>query len=148
MFKNSARTAKKTPHFTITKINWLTLFKEIIAVYSENHMKSTNTLCWQNAEWLRFQVLTAASMKMTVFGDIAPCSLVDVHRRFRSVYCLHHHGDEQLIALMMEAVSSSETQINLYQAERRNIPEDSHLHILLAVFFQAHIVNVCSIWKQ
>jgi hypothetical protein len=23
----------------MTKINWLTLFKEIIAVYSENHMK-------------------------------------------------------------------------------------------------------------
>jgi hypothetical protein len=37
VFKNSVRTAKKTPHFTITKINWLTLFKEIIAVHSENH---------------------------------------------------------------------------------------------------------------
>jgi hypothetical protein len=33
--KYSERTAKKTPHFTITTINWLTLFKEIIAVYSE-----------------------------------------------------------------------------------------------------------------
>jgi hypothetical protein len=27
---NSVRTSKRTPHFTITKINWLTLFKEII----------------------------------------------------------------------------------------------------------------------
>jgi hypothetical protein len=27
LFKNSARTSKRTPHFTITKINWLTLFK-------------------------------------------------------------------------------------------------------------------------
>jgi hypothetical protein len=36
IFKNSVRTAKKTPHFTITKINWLMLFKEIIAVYTEN----------------------------------------------------------------------------------------------------------------
>jgi hypothetical protein len=26
---------KKTPHFTVTKINWLTLFKEKIAVYFE-----------------------------------------------------------------------------------------------------------------
>jgi hypothetical protein len=43
IFKNSARTAKETPHFTITKINWLTLFKEIIAVYSENHTRPTNT---------------------------------------------------------------------------------------------------------
>jgi hypothetical protein len=45
MFINSVRTAKKTQHFTITKINWLTLFKEIIAVYSENHTKYINTKC-------------------------------------------------------------------------------------------------------
>jgi hypothetical protein len=37
--KNSVRTAKKTQHFTITNINWLTLFKEIIAVYCENNTK-------------------------------------------------------------------------------------------------------------
>jgi hypothetical protein len=43
LFKNSVRTSKRTQHFTITKINWLTLFKEIIAVYSENHMKPINT---------------------------------------------------------------------------------------------------------
>jgi hypothetical protein len=36
---NSVRTAKETQHVTITKINLLTLFKEIIAVYSENGMK-------------------------------------------------------------------------------------------------------------
>jgi hypothetical protein len=27
LFKNSVRTSKRTPHFTITTINWLTLFK-------------------------------------------------------------------------------------------------------------------------
>jgi hypothetical protein len=43
LFKNSVRTSKRTTHFTITKINWLTLFKEIIAVYSEHHAKLTNT---------------------------------------------------------------------------------------------------------
>jgi hypothetical protein len=45
LFKNPVRTSKRTPHFTITKINWLTLFKEIIAVYSENHAKPTNIKC-------------------------------------------------------------------------------------------------------
>jgi hypothetical protein len=40
---NSVRTSKRTPHFTITKINWLTLFKEIIDVYSENHTKPLHT---------------------------------------------------------------------------------------------------------
>jgi len=45
LFKYSVRTSKRTPHFTITKINWLTLFKEIIAVYTENHTKLINTKC-------------------------------------------------------------------------------------------------------
>jgi hypothetical protein len=45
LFKNSVRTSKRTPHFTITKINWLTLFKEIIAVYNENHTKPISTKC-------------------------------------------------------------------------------------------------------
>jgi hypothetical protein len=37
------RTSKRTQHSTIIKINWLTLFKEITAVYKENHMKPVNT---------------------------------------------------------------------------------------------------------
>jgi len=45
LFKNSVRTSKRTPHFTITKINLLTLFKEIIAVCTENHTKHVNTNC-------------------------------------------------------------------------------------------------------
>jgi hypothetical protein len=40
---------------------------------------------------MRFQVLTAASMKMTVFWDIVLYSL----EHFRgAAYCLHHQGDE------------------------------------------------------
>jgi hypothetical protein len=45
LFKKSVHTSKRTPHFTITKTNWLMLFKEIIAVYSENHAKPINTKC-------------------------------------------------------------------------------------------------------
>jgi hypothetical protein len=39
ILKDSVRTSKRTPHFTITKINWLKLFKEIIAVYIKNFTK-------------------------------------------------------------------------------------------------------------
>jgi hypothetical protein len=42
-------------------------------------------------------------------------------------YCLHHHSD-LLIALMMEAVSTSNASFNFDQTARGNIPEDSHLH--------------------
>jgi hypothetical protein len=55
-------------------------------------------------------------MKMTVFWDVAPCSLAEVYRGFS--------GDYYLI---VEAVSISETSVN-YQATQRNIPEDRHLH--------------------
>jgi hypothetical protein len=56
------------------------------------------------------------SVKMTVFWDVAPCSLVELYRHFRGA------------DLMMEAASASETSVNFYQTTRRNIPEDSHLH--------------------
>jgi hypothetical protein len=51
VFTNSARTAEKTQHFSVTKINRLTLFKEIIVVYSEHHAKPV-ILCGQHAELL------------------------------------------------------------------------------------------------
>jgi hypothetical protein len=31
-------------------------------------------------------------MKMAVFWVVAPCSLVEVYRRFRGTCCLHHQG--------------------------------------------------------
>jgi hypothetical protein len=34
----------------------------------------------------------------------------------------------QVIALLYEAVSTSETSVNFYHTTQRNIPEDSHLH--------------------
>jgi hypothetical protein len=36
----------------MTTSSWKMLFREIIAVYSENHMKPINTLCGQNEELL------------------------------------------------------------------------------------------------
>jgi hypothetical protein len=69
----------------------------------------------------RFQVLTAASMKMAVCWDVVPCGLVEFYRRFRGVA-------RSIIALIMESASTSETSLNFYQTTRHNIPEDSHLH--------------------
>jgi hypothetical protein len=62
---------------------------------------------------VRFQVLTAASMKFKVFWDVAPYSLIGVDRRF--------------ITLMMEAVCTSETLVNSSGIIRGYIPKDSKL---------------------
>jgi hypothetical protein len=52
---------------------------------------------------MRFQVLTATNMKMAVFFIIK--------------------------AMMMEAVTTSETSVNFYRTTRRNFPEGSHLQL-------------------
>jgi hypothetical protein len=46
----------------------------------------------RNRRDVRFQVLAAANIQMTVFWDIASCGVIEVDRRFRGVYCLHHQG--------------------------------------------------------
>jgi hypothetical protein len=44
------------------------------------------------------------------------------------------------IALMMEAVSSSETSVNIYQTTRRDFPEDSHLHTRRRENLKSHLI--------
>jgi hypothetical protein len=55
-----------------------------------------------------FQVLTAASVKMTAFWDITPCSFVEIDRRLRGVL---PPSWGWFIAPMMEAVRASETSV-------------------------------------
>jgi hypothetical protein len=40
----------------------------------------------------RFHVLAETRIKMVVFCDVEPCRLVDIDRRFREAYWLHHQG--------------------------------------------------------
>jgi hypothetical protein len=49
-FNSSFRTSQETHYVSATKPNRLMLFREIIAVYCENHTEHINTLCRQNAE--------------------------------------------------------------------------------------------------
>jgi hypothetical protein len=79
--------------------------------------------CWCHydscSHHVRFQVLMAANMKMTDFWDVAPCSLVEICRRFRGPYYF-------FIALNIKAIRTSETSVNLHQTTRRNNPKDGH----------------------
>jgi hypothetical protein len=113
LFKNSVRTSKRTPHFIITKINWLTLFKfnevsslevfhklqDYMASNSEAHNRYLTALEISNlikpgSFFVRFQVLAMICMKMAGFWDAAPCSLVLVSRCFRDAYSIHHQKEE------------------------------------------------------
>jgi broad-specificity NMP kinase len=50
IYKNSVRTSQETHYVSTTEPNRLMLFREIIAVYCESHVKHTNTLRGQIAE--------------------------------------------------------------------------------------------------
>jgi hypothetical protein len=81
---------------------------------------------------VRFQVLTAAGMKMTAFWDIAPChhsflmievvstskTSVDFYETIR-----HFFPRVVIIRAMMEALRTSETPVYFSETTRRYIPE-------------------------
>jgi hypothetical protein len=68
-------------------------------------------------------------MGMAVFWDVASYSLIYFDRRLGGAYCF-----------MMEAVSSSETSVRIYQTKRCNIPEDSHQHIRHHDYLKSQLV--------
>jgi hypothetical protein len=47
-----------------------------------------------------------------------------------------------VVVMMVEAVSTSETSVNFYQTKWRNNPEDSHLHTRRRENPKSHIVNL------
>jgi hypothetical protein len=47
-------------------------------------------------KYVRFHVLTAASMFRIVFWDVLPCKII-VDRRFRGAYCLLHQTSQKTI---------------------------------------------------
>jgi hypothetical protein len=67
---------------------------------------------------------------MAVFWDVTPCSLVEM-TDVSEVLTF-----SIIIALLMEAVSTSETSVTFYHSTRCNISEDSYLHSLQLTEFK------------
>jgi hypothetical protein len=65
------------------------------------------------------------NLKMAVFQDTVPFSLVETNRRFRVASFPNHQGDD----LMMEVVSTSEMSVSLFQTTWHSIPEQSSSYL-------------------
>jgi hypothetical protein len=72
-------------------------------------------------------------------------SHVEVDRRFRDAYCFHHQGDHSLppmMAVMIEAVRTSEMSVIFDVTARRYIPEDSKLPTRRREKFKCHTEKI------
>jgi hypothetical protein len=86
--------AKKTSHVRPYKIRQVQVTEDYCFLSTDDgaFRASKQTARDSGISVVRFQVPTATDMKFRVFWDVAPCSQVDVDRRFRGTYCLYHHS--------------------------------------------------------
>jgi hypothetical protein len=68
---------------------------------------------------------------MTAFWDIAPCNLIEVDRRFRGAYCLHHHGDHRLFQLLRDYTAQIPQDCQLHTRRRENLKSHKIIDTLL-----------------
>jgi hypothetical protein len=61
-----------------------------------------------STKYLKFQLLTAWSMKMTALLDIVHCSLVTIHRRYRGIRAI---VEPRIKAARTSATSFASTRI-------------------------------------
>jgi hypothetical protein len=84
--KNSVHTSRETHYVSATKSNRLMLFREIIAVYCENHMEHINTLCGQNAVYIN----SVRASQETHYVSATKSNRLMLFREIIAVYCENH----------------------------------------------------------
>jgi hypothetical protein len=77
---------------------------------------------------------------MAVPWIVVPCILIEVYRRFRSSFCLHHQGDGLGLTY--------ETSVNFYHTTVCNNPEESHFHSNIFCNFNAFLDKIHSVYVR
>jgi hypothetical protein len=109
------------------RLSW-NVWRKYVTCINTNQMIRNSVWVWNLCSlikaWhsVRFQVLTAACMNVTVFGAFMLPSLVDT-RIYRRLW------GAVLIRATMKAASTSETSVNFYETTRCSTPEDDHFRM-------------------
>jgi hypothetical protein len=56
---------------------------------SQSHFSKRYAGTWQ----VIAKITKSNTVKMAIFWVVAPCSVIEVYRRFRGACCLHHQGN-------------------------------------------------------
>jgi hypothetical protein len=115
LFKNSVRTSKRTPQFTITKINWLTLFKFIPNV----------TVCALCPKYQMAGSYTRSKLRALAKGDPRRVMLCSAECFF-PIWC-HFAWKSDVVQLWR---SSHVTQLSLTGCHLRRCPRSSCLRFV------------------
>jgi hypothetical protein len=99
-------------------------------------VNSDTLVAYKNQAYSNLGFLYKLANTFLVFNsNTVYCSIIFANRIKNTVM--------MMIALTMEAVSTSETSANFYQTARRNIPEDSYLHTRRRENLKSHL-HKCS----
>jgi hypothetical protein len=101
---------KFVPHrkhyVSATKPNRLMLFREITAVYCENHTEHTNTLCRQNAVYIN----SVRTSRETHYVSATKTNRLILFREIIAVYCCENHTEHVTnVNSILEFTPSTET---------------------------------------
>jgi hypothetical protein len=89
-----------------------------------------------------WHILTTASMKTTAFWDIAPSGLQKLRDILEVFPASYHQGDEWLIAVMMKAVSASETSVKFYETTEKTPRRQSSSTVIYFKFQPAYHLSI------
>jgi hypothetical protein len=78
--------------------------------------------------YVRFEVLVAVNIKVAVFCDVTPSSLVGGYQRFVGTFCLHHEGGRVSLAREKKGQWSREEST---RSARVNQWEQSHVNVAI-----------------
>jgi hypothetical protein len=90
-----------------------------LTVIHIRHCIEKNSDVSNSEYYARFKVLSVVNMKITIFWDVLPCSLVASHQSSGATYCLYF---QQSSALNMETVCFSKIFVTGYQMIQYHIP--------------------------
>jgi hypothetical protein len=87
---------------SLEKESWTDLILGVVNINVRTNVFNVSSILPLSMKTLyssTFRVLTAASVKTAVLWHVAPCSLLEVYRRFRGACCLHHQGGDTSFVL-------------------------------------------------
>jgi hypothetical protein len=123
-----------TPSNTVSKIytSFCTKFVTLIC-------SPSTFVCSLIITSVRFEDLTALSMKIAVFWVVAPCSLVEVYQRFRRTCCLHHQGDHRPVVCAGRSLSVLCVQISLPSGHWSILKIRSRIRVNITIYIVIYL---------